>query len=95
MSEKCMEDFHISLEWADQQPTPKRKHKLGVGQSDDLQVRMHKDVHMVTMVTTILQPLRVKGTASTSSFIISSPPSFVIGRSGLHSLNNQHRYRLY
>ena len=37
-SEKCMEDFHISLEWAedqrpDQQPTPKRKRKLGVGQS--------------------------------------------------------------
>ena len=72
-SEKCMQDFRISLEWADdQQPTPKRKRKLRVGQSyrmcDGLQVRMHKDVHTVTMVTTILQPLRVKGTASTVSF---------------------------
>ena len=29
---------------------------------------MHKDVHTVTMVTSILQPLRAKGTASTVSF---------------------------
>ena len=101
-SEKCMEDFHISLEC--QQPTPKRKRKLGVGQR-------YRMCDLRWLAGTYAQgcahsydsdhnppALEGEGHCSHCLFspcIVSSPTSFVTGQSGPHPRNNQHRFRLY